>query len=323
MSLDNRPIYTGGCQCGAVRFRVEGALGDASVCHCRMCQKAFGAFYAPLVSVRGARLDWTRGQPKYFRSSNHVKRGFCADCGTPLTFTAPDGIGAGHRRLRRSGGDRAADPVGHRGKAALCRHHPAIARRGHDRPIRRRRPISPISSPTSIPITTPNNGRQRKDHDRNRSNRRLPVRRRALSAFTERSGARPSAIAACARKQFGSFFGALVTVPSDGVEWMREEPSYFQSSVNIDRGFCARCGTPLTYRQPAALEIAIGAFDDRSDLAPQIQVNYAARLPWVETIFDKPVDQDPDRYATPGTDHLLPASRPRHRRTGRRKGLQL
>jgi hypothetical protein len=44
MSLDNKPVHTGGCQCGAVRFRVEGALGDASVCHCRMCQKAFGAY---------------------------------------------------------------------------------------------------------------------------------------------------------------------------------------------------------------------------------------------------------------------------------------
>ncbi len=91
MSLDNKPTYSGGCQCGAVRFRVEGALGDASVCHCRMCQKAFGAFYAPLVSVRGARLEWTRGRPSYFRSSNHVKRGFCNKCGTPLAFTAPDG----------------------------------------------------------------------------------------------------------------------------------------------------------------------------------------------------------------------------------------
>ena len=57
------------------------------------------------------------------------------------------------------------------------------------------------------------------------------------------------------------------------------------------------CGTPLTYRQPGGLEIAIGAFDDRSDLAPQIQVNYAARLPWVETIFDQPVHDDPDYYA--------------------------
>jgi hypothetical protein len=92
MSLDNKPIYTGGCQCGAVRFRVEGALGDASICHCRMCQKASGNFYAALVSVRGAQLEWTRGAPKKFRSSNHAIRGFCAECGTPLTYEAPDGV---------------------------------------------------------------------------------------------------------------------------------------------------------------------------------------------------------------------------------------
>ncbi len=90
MSLDNVPLYSGGCQCGAVRFRVEGALGDASVCHCRMCQKAAGNFY--LVSVRQARLTWTRGEPKKFRSSNFAFRGFCGDCGTPLTYEAPDGL---------------------------------------------------------------------------------------------------------------------------------------------------------------------------------------------------------------------------------------
>jgi hypothetical protein len=92
MSLDNRPIYTGGCQCGNVRFRVEGALGEASICHCRMCQKASGNFYQPLVSVRGAKLEWTRDAPKHFQSSNHARRGFCGDCGTPLTFEAPDGM---------------------------------------------------------------------------------------------------------------------------------------------------------------------------------------------------------------------------------------
>ena len=86
------PFYTGGCQCGAVRFHVEGALGDASVCHCRMCQKASGNFYLPLVSVGAAKLTWTRGAPKRFRSSNHGSRGFCGDCGTPLTYEAPDGV---------------------------------------------------------------------------------------------------------------------------------------------------------------------------------------------------------------------------------------
>ncbi|MBC8130753.1 MAG: GFA family protein [Rhizobiaceae bacterium] len=92
MSLDNRPVHTGGCQCGAVRFRFEGALGRASICHCRMCQKAFGAFYAPLVSVEGARLRWTRGALRHFQSSNLVRRGFCADCGTPMSYEAPDGM---------------------------------------------------------------------------------------------------------------------------------------------------------------------------------------------------------------------------------------
>ena len=37
-------IHTGGCQCGAIRFCVTGDLNDASICHCRMCQKAFGAY---------------------------------------------------------------------------------------------------------------------------------------------------------------------------------------------------------------------------------------------------------------------------------------
>jgi hypothetical protein len=79
-------IWTGGCQCGAVRFRIEGELGRASLCHCRMCQKAFAAPYAALVTVRADQLVWTRGARSRFQSSNKVSRGFCGACGTPLTF---------------------------------------------------------------------------------------------------------------------------------------------------------------------------------------------------------------------------------------------
>jgi hypothetical protein len=86
------PIHTGGCQCGAIRFCLKGEPSQSSICHCRMCQKAFGAYYAPLVSARGAAFAWTRGTPKYFQSSNHVRRGFCGMCGTPLTYEAADGI---------------------------------------------------------------------------------------------------------------------------------------------------------------------------------------------------------------------------------------
>ncbi len=80
--MTSSPI-TGGCQCGSVRYHIK-KLGRATICHCRMCQKAFGSFYGPLVTALG--LEWTRGKPAVYASSNKVTRGFCADCGTPLTY---------------------------------------------------------------------------------------------------------------------------------------------------------------------------------------------------------------------------------------------
>jgi hypothetical protein len=81
---NSEEVLSGGCQCGAVRFRFSGTAGAAAICHCRMCQKAFGSWGAPLVSLEAAGLAWTRGKPSEFRSSPSVARGFCAMCGTPL-----------------------------------------------------------------------------------------------------------------------------------------------------------------------------------------------------------------------------------------------
>lgn len=75
--------HSGGCQCGAVRFRVT-RLGRPTICHCRMCQKAFGSFFGPLVTA--LEMQWTRGAPSYFESSDQMKRGFCGHCGTPLSY---------------------------------------------------------------------------------------------------------------------------------------------------------------------------------------------------------------------------------------------
>ena len=83
-------IFTGGCQCGAVRFRIEGNLRHASICNCRMCQKATGSVAWAFFTVPRAALVWTRGRPAHFRSSAAALRGYCRDCGTPLTFE-PEG----------------------------------------------------------------------------------------------------------------------------------------------------------------------------------------------------------------------------------------
>jgi hypothetical protein len=77
---------TGGCQCGAVRYAVHEPPANPHICHCRMCQKAFGNFFAALTGVSMDKFEITRGEPAIFMSSDQTERGFCSNCGTPLTF---------------------------------------------------------------------------------------------------------------------------------------------------------------------------------------------------------------------------------------------
>jgi hypothetical protein len=59
-----------------------------------MCQKAFGSFFAPLAGVAYDKFELTRGELAIFKSSDFAERGFCRDCGTPLTFGYVD-----HKRV--------------------------------------------------------------------------------------------------------------------------------------------------------------------------------------------------------------------------------
>lgn len=78
---------TGGCQCGAIRYAMHvPAVQKPHVCHCRMCQRATGGLFAALAGAPKALFEWTRGEPAFFASSNLAARGFCRDCGTPLSF---------------------------------------------------------------------------------------------------------------------------------------------------------------------------------------------------------------------------------------------
>lgn len=76
---------TGGCQCGAVRYRAEARPRKVHYCHCRMCQRAVGNVVATLVPVRKDSISWD-GEPSLYRSSSVATRGFCSRCGTPLSF---------------------------------------------------------------------------------------------------------------------------------------------------------------------------------------------------------------------------------------------
>jgi hypothetical protein len=81
-----KTTLTGGCQCGAVRYRLEATPTGASICHCRMCQKAGGAPFMAFAPLAAKDLVVTHGAIVTFASSDIAERGFCAACGTPLTY---------------------------------------------------------------------------------------------------------------------------------------------------------------------------------------------------------------------------------------------
>jgi hypothetical protein len=86
MSGQRKPMLTGGCQCGAVRYALYTEPDRAGICHCRMCQKSVGGPFKTWANARTENFAWTRGAPSTFRSSSAAERGFCSRCGTPLYF---------------------------------------------------------------------------------------------------------------------------------------------------------------------------------------------------------------------------------------------
>ncbi len=48
--------------------------------------KAYGSAFGAFAAFPKAALRFTRGKPKYYKSSDIAERGFCADCGTPVTM---------------------------------------------------------------------------------------------------------------------------------------------------------------------------------------------------------------------------------------------
>jgi hypothetical protein len=70
--------------CGAVRYELKSEPLEAGWCHCRTCQLFSGAPAMAFFGVPAGDFSWTRGEPRWIRSSNFASRGFCADCGSSL-----------------------------------------------------------------------------------------------------------------------------------------------------------------------------------------------------------------------------------------------
>ncbi len=78
----------GGCQCGDVRYRLLGEPVMTALCHCTMCRRANAAPVVAWAMYEASCVEFTRAPPTIYESSPGARRGFCARCGTPISFTA-------------------------------------------------------------------------------------------------------------------------------------------------------------------------------------------------------------------------------------------
>ena len=87
---DQIETFVGGCLCGAVRFSCTEEPSLVSYCHCRMCQKQTGGPFSVMANFPRAALIWS-GKGRILRPSSPLAvRGFCGDCGSPLSFQYAD-----------------------------------------------------------------------------------------------------------------------------------------------------------------------------------------------------------------------------------------
>jgi hypothetical protein len=85
-------MASGGCLCGAVRYRVDGPLRDVLICHCEECRRWHGHVAActaarreDLILLEERGLRWIDSP----RSDAGARRGFCAQCGSSLFWDGP------------------------------------------------------------------------------------------------------------------------------------------------------------------------------------------------------------------------------------------
>ena len=78
--------FSGRCLCSQTRFQASGGATHLCYCHCRSCRRASGAPFVAWGTVRSEGFRLTRGELTRFPSSEEVNRGFCATCGSALTY---------------------------------------------------------------------------------------------------------------------------------------------------------------------------------------------------------------------------------------------
>ena len=81
-------MIEGGCNCGAVRYTIDGPVLAVAACHCTRCRRQSGSIYSVNLLVAPAAMTITGALKTYedtdTSSGLPVQREFCGSCGSPI-----------------------------------------------------------------------------------------------------------------------------------------------------------------------------------------------------------------------------------------------
>ena len=79
-------MISGRCECGRVRYQVDGDIADFSHCHCSQCRRLHGAAYATFAGVAREKFRYLSGEAviRIYASSEFNDRVFCGECGSSI-----------------------------------------------------------------------------------------------------------------------------------------------------------------------------------------------------------------------------------------------
>ena len=103
----------------------------------------------------------------------------------------------------------------------------------------------------------------------------------------------PGALCHCVscRRASGAPAVAWVTVREEAFRLEKGTPQEYRSSPQVRRGFCSRCGTPLSYRHeahPGFVDVTVASLDEPAALPPADHIWTEHRITWMEHLDDLP-----------------------------------
>jgi hypothetical protein len=100
----------------------------------------------------------------------------------------------------------------------------------------------------------------------------------------------------CQKAGGAPFMAFTAAMRQEHIAFTRGAPAIYRSSEIAERGFCAVCGTPLTYRLIARdrISVTIGSLDRPAEVAPTVQLGVESALPWFAGLAALPASRTED-----------------------------